>query len=135
MLHGFFFSIFPNLCMRYAYVHMHTRICTCHAPCAMDLSPLSAMDSSAMDSSAMDSSAMESSSVDSSAMESSSVDSSAVDSSARKAALAKEEKGFETVALVRVLNKGRLDSLGADLLIEKEQGVAGRRLRRKGKLD
>ena len=84
----------------------------------------------------MDSSAMESSSVDSSAMESSSVDSSAVDSSAKKAALAKEEKGFETVALVRVLSKGRLDSLGADLLIEKEQGrVAGRRLRRKGKLD
>ena len=42
---------------------------------------------------------------------------------------AKEEKGIETVALVRALNKGRLDSLGADLQIEKEQGrVAGRRL-------
>ena len=35
---------------------------------------------------------------------------------------AKEEKGIETVALVRVLNKERLDSLGADLQIEKEQG-------------
>ena len=49
---------------------------------------------------------------------------------------AKEEKGIETVALVRVLNKERLDSLGADLQIEKEQGhVADRRLPRKGKLD
>ena len=33
---------------------------------------------------------------------------------------AKEEKEIGTVALVRVLNKGRLDSLGADLRIEKE---------------
>ena len=49
---------------------------------------------------------------------------------------AKEEKGIETVALVRVLNKERLDSLGADLQIEKEQGhVVDRRLPRKGKLD
>ena len=49
---------------------------------------------------------------------------------------AKEEKGIETVALVRVLNKERLDSLSADLQIEKEQGrVADRRLPRKGKLD
>ena len=49
---------------------------------------------------------------------------------------AKEEKGIETVALVRILNKERLDSLGADLQIEKEQGrVADRRLPRKGKLD
>ena len=49
---------------------------------------------------------------------------------------AKEEKGIETVTLVRVLNKERLDSLGADLQIEKEQGrVADRRLPRKGKLD
>ena len=49
---------------------------------------------------------------------------------------AKEEKGIETVALVRVLNKEKLDSLGADLQIEKEQGrVADRRLPRKGKLD
>ena len=49
---------------------------------------------------------------------------------------AKEEKGIETVALVRVLNKERLDSLGADLQIEKEQGhVADRRLPRKWKLD
>ena len=75
---------------------------------------------------------------------------------------AKEEKEIGTVALVRVLNKGRLDSLGADLRIEKEIGtfalgrvlnrvrrdslsadlriekelgrVADRRLRRKGKL-
>ena len=63
---------FHNLCTRYPYFHM--RICTCHAPCAMD-------------SSAMDSSAMESSSVDSS-----SVDSSAVDSSAREAALRKRRE-------------------------------------------
>ena len=111
--------------------------------------------------SAMDSSALNSSAMDSSAMDSSAMDSSAMDSSAREAALdfAKEEKEIGTVALVRVLNKGRLDSLGAekeigtfalgkvlnkgrrdslsaDLRIEKEQGrVADRRLRRKGKLD
>ena len=91
-----------------------------------------------MDSSAMDSSAMESSSVDSSAMESSSVDSSAVDSSAKKAALAKEEKGFETVALVRVLNKGRLDRLadrerararrGSETATQREVRLARRRI-------
>ena len=94
--------------------------------------------------------------IDSSAMESSSVDSPPWNRPAwirppwnrpawirppwihpqEKLHFAKEEKGIETVALVRVLNKERLDSLGADLQIEKEQGrVAGRRLRRKGKLD
>ena len=65
------------------------RICACHAPCAMD-----------------------SSAVDSSAVESSSVDSSAVDSSAREAALRKRRERDRDV---RVLNKGRLDSLGAEL--------------------
>ena len=46
---------------------------------------------------------------------------------------AKEKKGIETVALVRVQNKERLDSLGADLQLEKEQGrVADLRLPRKG---
>ena len=87
------------------------------------------MDSSALDSSALDSSAMDSPAMDSSAMESSIRQRSYVH-------FAKEEKGIETVTLVRVLNKERLDSLGADLQIEKEQGrVADRRLPRKGKLD
>ena len=45
------------------------------------------------------------------------------------------EKEIGTFALGRVLNKGRRDSLSADLRIEKEQGcVADRRLGRKGKL-
>ena len=62
-------------------------------------------------------------------MESSSVDSSAVDSSAREAALRKRRERDRD-------RRARESSLGADLLIEKEQGrVAGRRLPRKGKLD
>ena len=114
-------------------------ICTCKTHAMRHGIVLSAMDSSALNSSAMDSSAM---------------NSSAIDLSTREAALRKEEKEIGTVALVRVLNKGRLDSLGADLRIEKEIGtfalgrvlsadlriekeqgrVADRRLRRKGKL-
>ena len=44
------------------------------------------------------------------------------------------EKEIGTFALGRVLSKGRRDSLSADLRIKKEQGrVADRRLRRKGK--
>ena len=45
------------------------------------------------------------------------------------------EKEIGTFALGRVLNRVRRDSLSADLRIEKELGrVADRRLRRKGKL-
>ena len=47
-----------------------------------------------------------------------------------------KEKGIKTVSLVIVINKERLDSLGADLQTEKEQRrIAGQRLRSKGKLD
>ena len=140
----FFFSgisIFRNLCM---YVQ--------RMRCATELScrpaTTSAMDSSAFNSSAMDPPWIRPPWI----------------RPPEKLHFAKEEKEIGTVAQVRVLNKGRLDSLGAnlriekeigtfvlgrvlnrgmrnslsaDLRIEKEQGrvAEDRRLRRKGKLD
>ena len=70
-------------------------------------------------------------------MESSSVDSSTEDSSAREAALRKRrERDRNRRARESPEQREARLSIGADLQIEKEEGrVAGRRLRRKGKLD